>query len=180
MNGSVHLGGGAAGIQIDIYDGSFKSVGVPAALLDSLVSFNTAALTATIARLYNDIQGALRIKAPSGNVTGNAVVYYNSYLPEIIVNNHSSYDLIMGDVFVENNEASAPPINITARSASASIATVFGYDVPNVTIRAIRDTDVVLSGAMDISTGELTFMLNGGSLRMAGTALDPVSSLSRV
>ena len=108
IKGKVHLGGAAAGMFIDIKeDGTVVYSGLDDAYAETAI-LSPQDNSITLGKLYNEDLGELTINASSaGAVKGSITIFNNDYLPNIVINNWSTFDLILGQIAAVNGQLGA-------------------------------------------------------------------------
>ncbi|MGI6467917.1 MAG: hypothetical protein ACOX0Q_02680, partial [Syntrophomonadaceae bacterium] len=117
----------------------------------------------TLGKLYNEDLGELTINASSaGAVKGSITIFNNDYLPNIVINNWSTFDLILGQIAAVNGQLGAPVLNI-----GGQVSYVFDTEIPSLTIVSHNDTDLHFSKSVDVGDGNLDIIMNGGDVNTA-------------
>ena len=176
FNGTAHVGGGSAGIYVDIYpdEADASKVLVNASGLDSALKsggyYTADASSIMLNGIYNNDIGTLTMTAVNGAVTGSGKVFTNTYSPNVVITNHSVKTLILKDVLLYNGSAGAPNVN-----AGTSFTYLFADERPMLTVSAPGGGDVVFgigaSRITDVGEGTLTINMFGGSVYTAKSAV---------
>ena len=184
FNGTVHVGGGAAGMFVDIFDGLIAYTGLDNDLTDSLKKpdkfLETDGNTITVKKLYNNDVGSLRLEAGVGNISGKGTVITNSYLPNVQITNHTDKNLILKNIQMSNSNALAPDID-TSAEGNDGFSYQVSEDTPNLIIRTEGKGNITFADGSseadgkgsietDLGEGVLTIEMNGGTLKTSGKA----------
>jgi len=159
--GNVHLGGAAAGMFVDIKeDGTVAYSGLEDGYqLASSRENNTIIL----GDLYNEDLGELTLSASSANsVKGNITVFNNNYLPNIVINNWSPFNLILSKINAVNGQLGSPTLNM-----AAEVKYELDTEKPNLNIFAHEGTALTFGKSIDTGDGNLNITMNGGDVNTA-------------
>ena len=191
FNGTVHVGGGAAGMFVDIFDGLIAYTGLDNDLTDSLKKpdkfLETDGNTITVKKLYNNDVGSLRLEAGVGNISGKGTVITNSYLPNVQITNHTDKNLILKNIQMSNSNALAPDID-TSAEGNDGFSYQVSEDTPNLIIRTEGKGNITFADGSseadgkgsietDLGEGVLTIEMNGGTLKTSGKAFVAANKL---
>ena len=194
FNGTAHVGGGAAGTYIDIFDkDSIKYSGLDSELTtedrttEKFLTVNEDGNTVTINKLYNDDGGSMKMTAAVGNISGKGTIISNSYLPNVNITNHTDLDLVVMNAVLKNESAIAPDISTDAEGNDSFTYTV-DEDRPALTVTSLGIGDVTFADGKetdemngrvetDLGEGVLTIHMNGGNLYTTGASFVAANKL---
>ena len=182
FNGTAIVGGGAAGIYMDVYGGDMDAIHV-AGLDSDLVDANgnptnieVIGNQVIVNGIFNDDEGTLDLISGKGDIIGkDAVVISTNQLPEITIVNHTEdYDLVLKDLVFTNVKESAPAVNTRASGSDKEFS--FSYSTKEIesklNVKADHKTNVIFrignEKSVDIGEGVFTAQLNEGTISTEG------------
>ncbi|MEG1584554.1 MAG: hypothetical protein RR361_05840, partial [Anaerovorax sp.] len=178
LNGEVHLGGGSAGIYVDVKeDGTVVSSGLDDQYATEIGELSTkSALAITLHKIWNNDVGSLTANTSIGDVTGSIRVFNSSFLPRIVINNYSKLNLILSEILAINGDQPRPSIY----AGNVQVAS-YNYEVPTLVINAadVDDkmttdqkevTHITVGNTIDFGDGDINITMNGGNLEAANSS----------
>ena len=106
FNGLARVGGGAAGIFVDIFDRDvIYSAGTDISLGNDWFSVDRTAGTVSVNRLSNDDAGSFTISCGVGTVSGNGKVESNQYISNMTIVNHSDLNLVLRELILKEKKS---------------------------------------------------------------------------
>ena len=177
FNGIAHVGGGAAGIFVDIFEGQIKASGLDTEITDNFVTTNGD--TVTIKHLYNNDVGKLNMDARVGNISGTGTLISNAVIPLMQIINHTDLHLVLKNFIFLNTDAEAPDINTNA-AGNDNFKMNVDEHTPNLTVETKGKGNVTFAKEssedredFDLGEGVLTIKMDeedGGNLYTTGGA----------
>ncbi|HOS17739.1 MAG TPA: hypothetical protein PK438_00500, partial [Clostridia bacterium] len=160
----VHLGGAAAGMWIDVReDGAVWTAG-----LDNDYNGDPDAFHALehgqmkLGPIYNNDPGTLTITVRNGALHSASAftTYWNTYLPSVVINNYSDFDLVFDELRVANPAAIAPEVHAASNSGYQPVQ-VYADEVPVIVITSAGGGDVVFTKTIENVRGSVTIRMTG-------------------
>ena len=196
LNGKIHVGGGAAGIFVDIFGDLLDNISVSTSGLDADLkdqAYTVEDGKVILKGIYNDDQGTLNVHAGKGSITGKVTTYTNGSLPEATITNHTDFDLVLKNLTLVNTQVPAPVVRLladgsqtftddkdteTAEGTESLDYGTYGEHIPQLRIVSEKGGDIIFdsdkeNGGMkyaDVAEGNVYIVMNGGSLLTANGA----------
>ena len=186
FNGLARVGGGTAGIFVDIFDADcIYRAGADASLGADWVSVDRQNEKVIIHRLYDDDDGSFVISAGVGTASGSGTVESNRYIPDMTIVNHSDLDLVLRELILRNDEPGTPSVDSSANGTD-SFSYTFSEGFMGLNLTALGDTDIIFDAAQsaenrkmtDLGEGALTVSMKGGRLITTGGAKVAANEIS--
>ena len=182
FNGMARVGGGAAGIYVDVFDGDMiETSGLDKDLKDTVddehkIPTNITAAdidgdgyydVVTIDGLYNNDAGSFTLTSGKGDIEGHGTIVSNQYIRDMVITAVGGIDLVLKDLVVLNEDIGAPAITSNA-SGTDKFTYNFAEGSMALKIESRSDGDVTFAAGTrkdtDIGEGALIIDMNGGKL----------------
>ena len=196
LNGKIHLGGGVAGIFVDVFGDLLDNITVSTSGLDDDLQDQVYTIEdgkVVLNGIYNDDQGTLNVLAGVGNISGKVTTYTNSYIPEAAITNHTDFDLVLKNLTLASPKVPAPVINtsadgnqtfekddepVTTEGTDTFDYSTYGEHIPELHIVSEKSGSIIFDSDKenggrdyaDVAEGSVYIVMNGGRLLTANGA----------
>jgi hypothetical protein len=160
----VHLGGAAAGMQIEVLeDGTVMAAGLDNDYDGNLDAFYTIENgKILLGPIYNNDAGTLTITVRNGsfNTASAFTAYWNTYLANIEINNFSDLSMVFDEFRVTNPAAIAPDVYASANNNYQPVLT-YADEIPVITIHSAGGGNIVFTKTVENTRGSMTIVMTG-------------------
>ena len=174
LNGRIHLGGGAAGIFIEVRDNGEVYVSGLDLLsrAEDIYTINHENKTITFDNIFNSNAGSLTLNAIGirSEISGSPVISRSVYQPNIVISSYlAGYDLVIKRIMAENLGAGMPRI-----SANIGFIYTFIDSSPALTINNYVGTNVTFAALLDFGEGLVKLNMTGGDVNTGFSSEDSI------